>query len=93
MTEDELEIVRLKLKTEALLVLVGGLYSGLANSSPIAAQAIRDQFEKLRAEHGQIVLRSYSAEYSDMLAGEYQDALAACLKSIEQNLPVPKNKT
>ena len=87
MTEAELENVRLKLKFEALLVLIGGIYSGLANSSPTAAQAIRDRFGRLRQDHSKIALPSYSPEYSDMLAGEYQEALEGFLKVIESMLP------
>lgn len=86
MTEAELEIVRLKLKIEALLVLIGGIYTGLANSSPTASQAILGQFEKLRQDHAKIALPNYSPEYSDMLAGEYQEALEGFLKVIESGL-------
>ena len=87
MTEAELENVRLKLTIEVLLVLIGGIYTGLANSSPTAAQVIRGQFERLRQDHAKIALPSYSPEYSDMLAGEYQEALEGFLKVIESMLP------
>jgi hypothetical protein len=44
MTENELEILRLKLKLEAHQVLLRGIYTGLANSSLTGPRAYRDPF-------------------------------------------------
>jgi hypothetical protein len=50
MTEVELEILRLRLRVEVHQELLRGLYTGLANSSPTAAQVFRDQFAILHQE-------------------------------------------
>ena len=84
MTESELEAFRLKMQVQVLHVLVEGLYTGLANSSPDAAQALRDRFAKLRQQHSRIVLPNLPDGYSDMLAAEYQEALDESLRSIEK---------
>ncbi|OYT93399.1 MAG: hypothetical protein CFE43_03915 [Burkholderiales bacterium PBB3] len=86
MTEQELEIVRLKLRLEVQQVLVRGLYIALANSSPSAAQAFRESFSKLRLEHSKIVLEGVKDGYSDLIAAEYQDALEDYLSNIERGL-------
>jgi hypothetical protein len=83
MTEGELEILRLKVKVEVLQLLLRGLYTGLANSSPGGAQAYRDQFSYLRKEQSQIVIRPTSPAYSELVAAEYQDALDDVLLYIE----------
>ena len=51
MTPEELELVRIKVRLEAIYVLLRGLYTGLANTSPTAAQAFRDSFQDLRQQH------------------------------------------
>lgn len=56
MTEPELEILRLKLSLEVHRVLLRGLYTMLANTSPAAAQAQRDRFAELRASHATIAI-------------------------------------
>jgi hypothetical protein len=48
MTPEELEFFRLKVQLEALRVVVRGLFTGLANSSPTGAQALRERFAQLR---------------------------------------------
>jgi len=82
-TKGELEILRLKLRIEILQLLLRKLYTGLANSSPAAGQAFRDQFSALRQEHSKIVLRQVSPAYSEMIAAEYQEALEDVLSDIE----------
>ena len=86
MTEAELEIFRLKMKLEVHLVLLRGLYTGLANSSPAAGKALRERFEALRKDHGGIAFQKLREGYSDMLAAEYQEALDDALSSIEDGL-------
>ena len=83
MTEAELELVRLKMKIEALYALVHGLYTGLANSSPIAAKGFRDQFAALRQLHAQIVPPNMPPAYSDLVAAEYGEILSGYLTQIE----------
>jgi hypothetical protein len=83
MTEVELEILRLRLRVEVHQELLRGLYTGLANSSPTAAQVFRDQFAILRQERSKIAIRSLSPATSDMIAAEYQEALEDVLSNIE----------
>jgi hypothetical protein len=59
------------------------LYTGLANSSPTAAQAFRDQFARLRQDHSKIALKGMTPEYSDLIAAEHQEALDDILTFIE----------
>jgi hypothetical protein len=83
MTESELELLRLKLKIEAIVVLVRALYIGLANSSPTVTQAFRVNFSSLRESHSQVAIPGIPPEFSDLVAGEYQEALDDFLKLIE----------
>lgn len=86
MTEAELEAVRLKLRIEVHLVLIRMIYSGLANISPAAAQALREKFESLRQDHEKIALRGIPPAYSDLLSAEYQEALGDALSFIEEGM-------
>lgn len=86
MTEGELEILRLKLKIEALQVLIRMLYIGWANISPAGAQTLRDQFARLREEHGKIALPGTTPEISDLISAEYQEALDDVLAFIESGI-------
>jgi hypothetical protein len=85
-TPKELESFRMKMQLEALRVLVQGLYSALANSSPEASANLRERFAELRRSHGQVVIKGVDPAYSDMLAAEYQSALEDLLSSIEEKL-------
>ena len=73
MTEAQLELLRIRLQIEAIRVLVRGLYTGLARSSPTASQAFRARFAELRKSHSMIALPGIPPEYSDLVAGEYQE--------------------
>jgi hypothetical protein len=82
-TENDLEILRLKVRIEALQLLIRTLYSGLANTSPTAAQTCREQFARLRQDHGKMALTGTTPEVSDLIAAEYQEALDDLLTFIE----------
>jgi hypothetical protein len=86
LTPEQLEIFRLKVQLEALRVLVRGLFTGIANSSPTGPDTMRQRFAELRNEHGKIVLKGAPPEYSDMLTAEYQEALDNLLSFIEGGL-------
>jgi hypothetical protein len=83
MTEGELQTLRLKARLEVLQVLIRGLYTGLANISPNAAQGWRNRFAELRKEHAKIAIPGVPSEYSDLIAAEYQEALEDSLSNIE----------
>lgn len=84
MTEQELDLLRLKLRLQALEVLVRGLYVALASLSPSAPQALRVKFEALRKETALVAVKGYPPEYSDMIAAEYQTATDDLLSFIEK---------
>ena len=86
MSKEELEILRLKVKIEVLLMLVRGLYTGLANTSLIASATVRENFAEMRKEHSKIAIPNLPAGYSDLLAGEYQEALEDALSQIEAGI-------
>lgn len=83
MTEAELEILRLRLRVEIHQMLLRGLYTGLANIGPTAAQMCRDQFAALRRDHAKIVIPGLLPGWSDMIAGEHQEILEDVLSNIE----------
>ena len=84
MTEDELEVLRLKVRILALESLVRALCTGLARTLPSARQAMLDQFQLFRQKHSQVALPGFPPEISDMAAGEYQEALDDVLKTAEK---------
>jgi hypothetical protein len=86
MTESELENVRLRVQQEVLLLLVRGLYTGLANSSPASAASLLETFASLRKDHQRIVLKGMNPAYSDLLSAEYQEALESSLSYIESGI-------
>ena len=83
MSPQELDLLRVKVKLEVMLTLHRGLYTGLANSSPAAMEAMKIQFSNLRNGHAQIAIKGLAPEYSDMVSGEYQEALEDALSFIE----------
>ena len=83
MSPQELELMQMKIKTEVLLTLIRGLYTGLANSSPAAMEASKQTFAALRKEHSLVAIKGLSAEYSDLVSAEAQEALDDVLKYIE----------
>lgn len=87
MTPEELEIVRFKVKILALETVLDSFCNAVASSSPTAPAALRMKFQDFRKKHSKIVLPGYSAEYSDLLAGEYQEALDDILTKLENGLP------
>jgi 3-oxoacyl-(acyl-carrier-protein) synthase len=89
MTPDELEVLRLRMQFEALRVLIRGMFVSMSKASPSAAQALREKFAALRSEHAQIVIKGASAEYSDLIAAEYQSALDDLLAFIESGVNAP----
>jgi hypothetical protein len=84
MTEEELAVLRLKVRIVALEALVHTLCSGMARTLPDAHQGMRDLFQRFRQDHSQIALKGVAPEYSDLVAGEYQEELDEVLKNAER---------
>ena len=86
MTEQELEIVRIKIRLNVLLDLVRALYSAEARSSPAAAHRIQATFAKMRTEHSNVVLKGLNPVLSHQMAQEGMEALEEYLSQIEGGL-------
>ncbi len=82
MTEQELEVVKLKLRLEAVSVLTVNMYRLMAQSSSQLNFNIRNSLRQIEDDHANVVFASMKPEYSDMLAGEYEDALKGLIESI-----------
>lgn len=85
MTNNELEIVKLRSQILALETILSMLCSALGRSFPSFSQSFHETGKLLKEEHSKVLLKGYSPEMSDLLAGEYQDALDSLLKYIENN--------
>ena len=86
MSPEELELMRIKIKSDILLTLLRGLYTGLANSSPSAREALKLNFAALRKQHSIVAIKGIDPAYSDMVAGESQEALEDALSFIESGI-------
>ena len=86
MTEQELELVRAKMKTEALTVLVLALCNVLSRSSTAFLPSLLDSAKQKQNQYQQIAVHGLPPEYSDLLAGEFQDAFSDLIKLIEKSI-------
>ena len=75
--------MQMKIKTEVLLTLLRGLYTGLANISPDARRGVEGSFANLREQHSLVTIKGVAPEYSDMVSAEAQEALEDVLTFIE----------
>lgn len=90
----ELDLFRLKVQLEVLRVLLRGLCTGLANSSPSAAEFVRAHFANLRTRHSNLSLHRTDPALSDLFSAEYQEALNDLLSFIESGIITgQKNKS
>jgi hypothetical protein len=86
MTEQELEIVRAKMKTEALTVLFLGVCSALARAFPTLGPSLLLTAKEKQIEYQQMVLKGLSPAMSDLMAGEYQEAFEDLISLMEKTL-------
>lgn len=87
MTPAELEVLRLKARIEALLILVRTLYGMVSRLSPNGPALLRAKFQEMRDEYQQVALgKGVSPEISDLLTAEFQDAFADMTMFIEESL-------
>ena len=86
MTEQELELVRAKMKTEALTVLVLALCNVLSRSSTAFLPSLLDSAKQKQNQYQKIAVHGLSPEYSDLLAGEFQDAFSDLIGLMEKSL-------
>ena len=84
MTEQEFEIIRLKMRIAACEVLLQAFYSGMVGVSPDVPKALHKNFQLIKEKYREISLKGYPAEYSDLMAGEFQDAFADILDKLEK---------
>lgn len=88
MTEADLETARLRLRIRALEEVLRAICTGLSGLPEIADE-YRAQLALLRQEHAQVVLEDRNPAESDMLAGEYQEALDDVLRLVNSALTPP----
>ena len=84
MTEKELEIVRLKAKILALETVLSTLFSALGRTFPSFSQSFRETGNAMKEEYSMLAVKGYPPELSDLLAGEYQEALDELLKFLNK---------
>jgi hypothetical protein len=92
MTEHELEIVKLKSQMQALQLVVRVLCSALGRTFPTFGPSLLETGKHAQEEYSKIALKGYPPELSDLIAGEYQEALDDLLKYIEDGLVRDKDK-
>jgi hypothetical protein len=86
MTEQELEIVRAKMKTEALTVLLLGVCGALARSSPAFGPSLLLTAKEKQMEYQSIAMKGVPSAVSDLMAGEFQEAFADLISLMEKTL-------
>ena len=83
MTEQELEVIKLKLRLEAASVCLLTLSRSLALHFPAFGERLSNDLKTLSQENAHLVFKSMKPEYSDMLASEYQDALNKLISDMQ----------
>jgi hypothetical protein len=86
MTEQELEIVRLKMKIEALSLIFFGVCNALGRTSPAFLPSLLKTAKEKQTEYQSIALKGVSPEVSDLMAAEFQEAFADLISVMEQSL-------
>ena len=86
MTEQELETLRAKMRAEASTVFLFAVLESLARISPAGLPSLLGSAKQKQNEYQQIAVRGLPPEYSDLLAGEFQDAFSDLIKQIEKTL-------
>ena len=85
MTEQELEIVRLKMKIEALSLIFLGVCNALGRTSPAFLPSLLQTAKEKQTEYQSIALKGVSPEVSDLMAAEFQEAFSDLISLMEQS--------
>ena len=85
MTEQELEIVRLKMKIEALSVIFFGVCNALGRTSPAFLPSLLKTAKEKQLEYQVVALKGVSPELSDLIAGEFQEAFNDLISQMENS--------
>jgi hypothetical protein len=75
MTENELEKLRLICRAEAAEIMLGALVAATVKKQPAAAQLFQQTGSLMKKSYSNIYIRDIPPEYSDLYAGEFQDAV------------------
>ena len=86
MTKDQLEILKLKSQIQALQVVLSMICAALGRTFPSFSESLQETGNQLRESHSKIALKGYPPELSDLIAGEYQEALDDILNFIEDGI-------
>jgi hypothetical protein len=86
MTETDLKFLKLNCRAEATEMMLVALLSALGRSSPTFARSLLETGNQMREEYRKIAFPGAPAEYSDLYAGEMQEAFDSLLSRIENAL-------
>ena len=86
MTEQELEIVKLKMKIEALSLVFFGVCNALGRASPAFVPSLLSTVKEKQIEYQSIALKGISPEISDLMAAEFQEAFDDLISLMELTL-------
>ena len=86
MTEQELEIVKLKMKIEALSLVFFGVCNALGRAYPAFVPSLLSTVKEKQIEYQSIALKGISPEISDLMAAEFQEAFDDLISLMELTL-------
>jgi len=82
MTEQEMEMIKLKLHVEAQSVLIINLWRALIAHNPDLKETLQDKLGLIDEANSDVVFPSMRPEFSNLFADEYQDYLKRMLGTI-----------
>lgn len=77
MTENDLHLIKVAAKLLVLETTLQQAFMALAKSSPSAAESLRVWANQAEEESAKVTISGYTAEMSDLISAEYQEALAS----------------
>ena len=83
MNESELETLRIKVQLVAHQVVLRAICNSLERQAPAFLKSLLETANhNLLTEAQHVVMTGYAPEWSDLIAGEFQDAYSGLLKSM-----------
>lgn len=86
MTEQELEIVRLKIRLDAQAVILFAACNAMGRTFPTFLPSLLQTAKEKQTEYQSVALKGVSPELSDLMAGEFQEAFADLIAFMEKSL-------
>jgi hypothetical protein len=85
MTENELELLRLRCRLLAHEAVLGAVCSALARTFPSFGQSLLESGISAKVEYQTLALKGARPEVSDMIAAEFQEAFDEVLSFITKD--------